>query len=437
MTMGRPGTPGPGEGAGGGGKSGETKATFSGSVVLLGIVSFVLGVIAVATPYWGKVVPNHTSYRQTYSNAYEGTGYFGPFHGVCMYELGGYSSRCGGSDFKTEVYLTVGGVCGMVGVVASGFFCVFSGLHCAMQIQNKQLCFKYKKNAFIALVTAVIAVASTVAAVGISAFQFGVHSKYKVQVGYSYAIEIVLIFLNVLLAILSYMSYKKSRKGCFPRNVNPYEISPYGEVYGNEGYNGEGITVTSGSGRPYDPYPSPVHNNLPASNYRQPPQLSQLPTFPAPHNGHQPYLAPNRNGHAPPPVQVAQPQVPSVSYHKPPSNVGFKPVVGFHPPQQQQQQQAPRPMPPQHGVSMMPEGRGAGGGHHLKGPGQGSMDSLNSTQSSVLSFGSTGSFASSGSIQNPLRSSMKKTKNRDVGSVNSTTSSKKVRIAMGEEQTAV
>ena len=53
--MGRPGTPGPGERAAG--ETGESRATFSGAVVLLGIVSFVLGVIAVAVPYWGHFRP--------------------------------------------------------------------------------------------------------------------------------------------------------------------------------------------------------------------------------------------------------------------------------------------------------------------------------------------------------------------------------------------
>lgn len=51
---GRPGTPAPDSGGGGGQ---ETKATFSGGIVLVGIISFVLGVIAVAVPYWGLFRP--------------------------------------------------------------------------------------------------------------------------------------------------------------------------------------------------------------------------------------------------------------------------------------------------------------------------------------------------------------------------------------------
>ena len=55
--MGRPGTPGPEEGGGGGDSS--NKATFSATLVLLGIISFILGVIAVAVPYWGHFRPQY------------------------------------------------------------------------------------------------------------------------------------------------------------------------------------------------------------------------------------------------------------------------------------------------------------------------------------------------------------------------------------------
>ena len=56
--MGRPGTPGPEGGEGGGENS--NKATFSATVVLLGIISFILGVIAVAVPYWGQFRTPHS-----------------------------------------------------------------------------------------------------------------------------------------------------------------------------------------------------------------------------------------------------------------------------------------------------------------------------------------------------------------------------------------
>ena len=65
---GRPGTPGPRDGAG----AGETKATYSGAVVLVGIISFVLGVIAVAVPYWGLFRPHTGKHGQTKCKHYKG-----------------------------------------------------------------------------------------------------------------------------------------------------------------------------------------------------------------------------------------------------------------------------------------------------------------------------------------------------------------------------
>ena len=54
--MGRPGTPGPAD-MGRGTNTGDNKATVSGAMVLMGLVSFVMGVIAVAVPYWGHFRP--------------------------------------------------------------------------------------------------------------------------------------------------------------------------------------------------------------------------------------------------------------------------------------------------------------------------------------------------------------------------------------------
>ena len=42
-----------------------------------------------------------------------------------------------------------------------------------------------------------------------------------------------------------------------------------------------------------------------------------------------------------------------------------------------------------------------------------------------------------GSAQGPLRSSLKKPKNKDMHSVSSETSSKRVRLSLGAEQTSV
>ena len=82
-----------------------------------------------------------------------------------------------------SVYLKLGGVCGLVAVGAIGLFTVFSGeilyniidmfiiyywwtddiiifsagLHCAMQINNKRICLKYRVNIFLAFLCAIIA----------------------------------------------------------------------------------------------------------------------------------------------------------------------------------------------------------------------------------------------------------------------------------------
>ena len=40
-----------------GGGNSENKATFSGTVLLLAIISFVLGAVAIAVPHWGHFAP--------------------------------------------------------------------------------------------------------------------------------------------------------------------------------------------------------------------------------------------------------------------------------------------------------------------------------------------------------------------------------------------
>ena len=143
--------------------------------------------------------------------------------------------------------MKIAGVCGIVGVVSMALFCVFSGLHCAMQINNKHIGLKYKKNVFLAFISALVAGESfssiitslttsitdmsTIAAVGIAAPQFtSRRQEYRSELGACYYIEIVLVVFNLLLAILSYLSYKKARKTNFPRSQDPYEITP--EQYG-------------------------------------------------------------------------------------------------------------------------------------------------------------------------------------------------------------
>lgn len=114
------------------------------------------------------------------------------------------------------------------------------------------------------------------------------------------------------------------------------------------------------------------------------------------------------------PIQPVQPQMqPRVQVlPSPTNNGGHVPGVSFTP-------------GGRHAQSANPGGAGHGG----------SMESLNSTLSSTLSFGSTTSTGSG--VSKELRSSLKKPKNKDTASVSSKTSSKQVRISLGQEQTQV
>jgi len=370
--MGRPGTPGPGERAAG--EAGESRATFSGAVVLLGIVSFVLGVIAVAVPYWGHFRPPGAAqqYGTSYFGQPDNSGFFGPFN-KCQYQSGGYIKNCGPTvKYQIQVYLRIAGVCGIVAVVATAAFCLFAGLHCAMQVNNKHIGLKYSKNVFLAFLSAVIAEIATLFAVAIAAPQFIKRQQFVSELGSCYYIEITLLLFNLLLCVLSYLSYTRARKTNFPRQREPYEIT--GEHYGNEALAGQqlgrGITVTANSGVHYSGGEAQLGPG-------------QLPAFPSPAatNGYH-----YTNGGTVQLGQRAGPQQP----------VGYSAPVAAVPPTIRL---APRIESPGCGVNLNPGGRAGGRPSGLSGPGVGSMDSLNSTQDSVLSFGSTvstGSYNSQG-----------------------------------------
>lgn len=401
---GRPGTPGPRDGGG----AGEGKATYSGAVVLIGIISFVLGVIAVAVPYWGLFRPHtgagQSSFGQYGVGIYENSGFFGPWN-KCIYQSIGYRKLCGYNvRYQVEVYLKIAGVCSLVQVGGTALFVLFAGLHCAMQINNKKIILKFSTNVFLAFLSAGVSAIATLLAVLISIPQFLLRKQeFLTEPGACYYIEIALIFINILLTVVSYLSYAKAKKTNFPRQRNPYEISA--ESYGDEARGpgssqGRGVTTISGSGLGYQPGPGHAQHNL-----------THLPHFPAP----------QMTG------QMAQPQV-SYSGHAHYS----APVAAVAP-------NLRAPPPRDERVDLNPGGRHKPGelsSHKQGGAGLGSMESLNSNQDSVFSFGST--VSSNASINNPLRSSLKKPRNKDTVSMASAASSKKsVRLALGEEQTAV
>jgi len=419
--MGRPGTPGPSDGD----SRSENKATFSGTVLLLAIISFVLGAVAIAVPHWGYFEP--PGYNQVYGGyggqLGENTGYFGPFL-KCVRTAGGYGSHCGrqAGRYQIYVYMKIGGICAVVATAAIAFFCLFAGLHCMMQVNNKKICISYKKNILLGLISAIIADLATVGAVAISAPQFSSSQQSFVSnMGPCFYIEMVLILFNLLLVVLSYVSYKKALKTNFPvSRGQAYVIS--GDQYGNENLAGpqhqRGITVTNQSGVHYTHQQQQQQGtNGQAATLNH----TQLPPYPAPNSQQGFYPGNQGNGHLNNGYnnqfgQVAQPQQPTPQ--------GLL--------QQQRAHIQMRVNDSPMGVSSNPMGgRRAGGG---------SIDTLSTNDGdnvSINSYGSTGSFNSTASINNPMRSSLKKPKNKETASVASAASKKSVRIALGEEQTAV
>jgi len=228
--------------------------------------------------------------------------------------------------------------------------------------------------------------------------------------------------------VLSYVSYKKALKTNFPvSRGQAYVIS--GDQYGNENPAGpqhqRGITVTNQSGVHYthqqqqQQHQQQGHSNGHVATLNH----TQLPPYPAPNNQQGFYPTNQGNGHVNNGYnqfgQVAQPQQAAPS--------GLL--------QQQRAHIQMRVNDSPMGVSSNPMG-----GRIRAGAGGGSIDTLSTNDGdnvSINSYGSTGSFNSTASINNPMRSSLKKPKNKETASVASAASKKSVRIALGEEQTAV
>lgn len=53
-------------------------------------------------------------------------------------------------------------MCALVQVGSIALFTLFAGLHCAMQINNKNIILKYKTNVFLSFLTAVVAGKKTI-----------------------------------------------------------------------------------------------------------------------------------------------------------------------------------------------------------------------------------------------------------------------------------
>merc|ERR1712088_532561 len=234
---------------------------------------------------------------------------------------------------------------------------------------------------------------------------------------------VVLIVLTCLL----YCCYtkrrdKKKKKPPAKRKRRPPNVISH--LHGNENLAGpqhqRGITVTNQSGVHYT-HQQQQQQQQGTNGQAATLNHTQLPPYPAPNSQQGFYPGNQGNGHLNNGYnnqfgQVAQPQQPTPQ--------GLL--------QQQRAHIQMRVNDSPMGVSSNPMGgRRAGGG---------SIDTLSTNDGdnvSINSYGSTGSFNSTASINNPMRSSLKKPKNKETASVASAASKKSVRIALGEEQTAV
>jgi len=454
----------------------QTKATISGMTALASVAALLISVIAAAVPHWGSYSPHHIGLTSgfiggSFSDPHN-QGNFGPFQ-IC-YDYG--ISVCGGGGpFKTREFIKVAGACSLLVVFSLSGLAFFSVLHVAMQLQRREHIVSFQRAVFLKVVFSSVAALGSVLACIFGGIEFevlGREARYSITIGVCFYLQIILIFVNTLFIIVCYISLKKAKR-------HPPAMVPKRPGY-NDRTGSNGVAMTASSqypynnqqhGRPIQPirpqqhqtYLPQYNNNIP----QLPPQstnggmgynLNDTPVFQRPQPGPQQPTSSiqghSNNGFTP--VSLVVPQssntsptqvvVPIVSSSA--TSVGAVPLLqtarAMKPIQPVQPQMQPRvQLPPSpnnngghvHGVSFTPAGRNV----HVANPGGaghgGSMESLNSTLSSTLSFGSTTSTGSG--VSKELRSSLKKPKNKDTASVSSKTSSKQVRISLGQEQTQV
>jgi len=455
--------------------SSHSRATFSGATACIGVITLILSIVSVSVPHWGVYSPKAGNLANGYSSYQSGrfaltdTGTFGPFQ-VC--EQHGYLRICHDTKkIDLEVWIVVAGICAIGTVLALSAFVLFSILHVSMQLQRREIWISFKRNIFMKLIMSAIAVVTTLAAVIFGGIEFGVANTGHLgkQIGVCYYIQIFLIFINLLLCILSYVSYKNSQR--YPLNLVPQRAANY--AYDQ---NGGGVSMTQNSGVPYThgtprlpihPRPNPTvdahtyatnaigsyanGHTLPTVHF--PTATQPGPQTPTVQNGGQNgfmavglHAAGNGNGVSPNsatgqplPMQPIRIQTIQPNNHANPShpmvNTTSHPTAASNPGININQLPQVLPTGRGGGVSFTPEGRGQ---HYNRMPHHGgSRESLDSNLSTISSNLSIGSTMSSGSGAGPLRSSLKKPKQKDLASVSSKTSSKRVQISIGSEQTAI
>jgi len=144
-------------------------------------------------------------------------------------------------------------------------FCVFAILHVAMQLQRRIIWISFQNDVFLKLVCSAIAVLSNIGAVTFGGIEFSITGRgnyLRYKLGVCYYLQIFLIFVNLLLVILSYLSYKRARR--YPLNLVPKNRA---NSYVYDHHNSNGVSMTASSGQPYTGHGTP---RLPIQPNRQP-----------------------------------------------------------------------------------------------------------------------------------------------------------------------
>ncbi|XP_043206425.1 uncharacterized protein LOC122372851 [Amphibalanus amphitrite] len=165
---------------------------------LLAVVSFVVGVVAVATPYWAEF------------EAFNGdeSGHFGAWT-VCR-QRRTTEYRCGTrvSKLQPSEFTTAAGVCGVVAVLVAVLLCVTSPMVLAMRVTRRQVVFKFRTALLVKLVISALGATSCMLAlilfsIDIDARRLGEETGYYIHKAWSFYLLGAFFALFVALCVFS------------------------------------------------------------------------------------------------------------------------------------------------------------------------------------------------------------------------------------------
>lgn len=224
------------------------KPLYSTCVAVLGFVCLVIGAAAIGIPYWG--------YFDTVNGGRgEENGYFGLWK-ICRI-MSFNREWCGNnvSKFRPKGEVLLAGVLACIGEGAIAIFCVLSVLQLAMISSKEQVVLKYSAAVLTKVGLSLTAALLAIATAGLFSLQTDERATNGIQItrGPSFYIQILLIFLEGTLFVMSLYDMLFSRRDGDPTNVSmPVEATTYGNPgFRERGVNGGGISMTDASGKPY------------------------------------------------------------------------------------------------------------------------------------------------------------------------------------------